>query len=44
MVDIDVVLCGFVDVDFEVGDVVFCFCGDDEVICGEDLEFLAFVV
>jgi hypothetical protein len=32
MVDVDIIFSCFVYVDFEVGDIIFCFGGDDEVI------------
>jgi len=44
MVDVQVLLRFVVDVYFELGDFVFCFCDYKEVVGGEDLEFLAFVV
>ena len=44
MVDVEVVFGGFVDVDFEVGDVVFYFDRDNEIVCGEDLEFFSFII
>jgi hypothetical protein len=44
VVDVEVVFGGFIDVDFEVGDVVFYFGGYDEIVCGEDLEFFSFII
>lgn len=44
VVDVEVVGGVFVDVDFEVADVVFGFGGDKEVIGGEDLELGALFV
>lgn len=41
VVDVEVVRVVFVDVDFEVTDVVFGFGGDEEVVGGEDLELFA---
>lgn len=44
MVHVEVLLVLVVDVDLELGDFIFCFGGDDEVVGGQDFEILAFVV
>ena len=44
MVAVEVLLRVVVDVDFELGDLVFSLGDDDEVVGGEDLELFAFVI
>lgn len=44
VMDVQVVFGRFVHVDFEVGDVIFYFGRDDEIVCGEDLEFFSFII
>ena len=44
MVAVEVLLRVVVDVDFELGDLVFSLGDDDEVVSGEDLELFAFVI
>lgn len=44
MMDVEVLLRFVVDVYFELGDFVFCFCGYEEVVSGQYFEFFAFVV
>lgn len=44
MVDVEVGGVVFVDVDFEVADVVLGFGGEEEVVGGEDLELFALFI
>jgi hypothetical protein len=44
VVDVEVVFGGFIDVYFEVGDVVFYLGRDNKIVCWEDLEFFSFII
>lgn len=44
MVDVEIFLRFIVDVDLELGNLVFCFSGYEEIIRGIDFEFFAFII
>lgn len=44
VVNVEVIGAIFIDVDLEVADVIFRFGGDEEVVCGKDLELFALFV
>jgi hypothetical protein len=43
MVNVEVFLRLVVDINFELGDFVLCFCDHDKVVCWKDFELSTFV-
>ena len=44
MMDVEIFLRFIIDIDFQLGNVFFCFCGDEQVVGRQNLQFFAFIV